>query len=73
MRCIQHTEPTHQLCCFVHSRLVQRSPASQAAFVSSRVVADSSKRLEWLHDRMPVILRTREAQETWLQPGDNLG
>ncbi|KAL4434364.1 hypothetical protein ABPG75_000805 [Micractinium tetrahymenae] len=37
------------------------------------LTCDSSKRLEWLHDRMPVILRTREAQETWLQPGDNLG
>lgn len=32
--------------------------------------ADSCKRLEWLHDRMPVILRSQEAQRTWLDVED---
>lgn len=32
--------------------------------------ADASKRLEWLHDRMPVILRTKAAQQAWLSTGD---
>jgi hypothetical protein len=33
--------------------------------------ADSSKRLQWLHDRMPVILRDREAQQLWLDTTDS--
>jgi hypothetical protein len=32
--------------------------------------ADSSKRLEWLHDRMPVILRDKQAQQLWLDTTD---
>lgn len=51
-------------------RSVQRSIEPLSAAFDA---ADSSQRLEWLHDRMPVILRTEEARETWLQPGDNLG
>lgn len=34
------------------------------------LLPDASKRLEWLHDRMPVILRDREAQQTWLRTDD---
>jgi putative SOS response-associated peptidase YedK len=30
------------------------------------LTCDASKRLEWLHDRMPVILRDRASQEEWL-------
>ena len=31
------------------------------------LTADSSPRLSWLHDRMPVILRTEEDREIWLR------
>lgn len=30
------------------------------------LTTDSSKKLEWLHDRMPCILRDKESQEMWL-------
>mmetsp|Transcript_10982 Transcript_10982/g.31018 ORF Transcript_10982/g.31018 Transcript_10982/m.31018 type:complete len:332 (-) Transcript_10982:538-1533(-) len=30
------------------------------------LTTDSSDRLKWLHDRMPVVLPTRDAQERWL-------
>lgn len=32
--------------------------------------ADASPRLEWLHDRMPVVLRSEEAQRAWLDTDD---
>lgn len=32
-----------------------------------------SKRLEWLHDRMPVILNTEESREAWLEGELKLG
>lgn len=31
------------------------------------LTVDSSKKLEWLHDRMPAILPTREAVDEWLR------
>jgi hypothetical protein len=34
------------------------------------LLADSCKRLDWLHDRMPVVLRTPEAQQRWLRTDD---
>lgn len=34
------------------------------------LTTDSGKRLEWLHDRMPVILRTQQAQQAWLHMGE---
>eukprot|EP00884_Botryococcus_braunii_P005722 jgi/Botrbrau1/15150/Bobra.0149s0019.1 len=33
------------------------------------LTTDSAKRLQWLHDRMPVILRDEEAVKLWLQRG----
>jgi putative SOS response-associated peptidase YedK len=30
------------------------------------LTTEASKRLQWLHDRMPVILRTKEKQDWWL-------
>ncbi|EIE23986.1 DUF159-domain-containing protein [Coccomyxa subellipsoidea C-169] len=33
------------------------------------LTTDSSKRLQWLHDRMPVILPDAQAEEAWLQDG----
>ncbi|BDA46358.1 Abasic site processing protein HMCES [Coccomyxa sp. Obi] len=33
------------------------------------LTTDSSKRLQWLHDRMPVILPDAQAAEAWLQNG----
>jgi len=34
------------------------------------LTTDSGKRLEWLHDRMPVILRDKKAQTLWLDTLD---
>ena len=34
------------------------------------LTTDSGKRLRWLHDRMPVILRTKEMQKLWLNTTD---
>ncbi|KAI3439013.1 hypothetical protein D9Q98_001425 [Chlorella vulgaris] len=34
------------------------------------LTCDSCKRLDWLHDRMPVVLRTPEAQQRWLRTDD---
>ncbi|KAK9906507.1 hypothetical protein WJX75_003054 [Coccomyxa subellipsoidea] len=33
------------------------------------LTTDSSKRLQWIHDRMPVILPDAQAEEAWLQNG----
>ena len=34
------------------------------------LTTDASPRLEWLHDRMPVILRDTDAQALWLDVDD---
>jgi len=34
------------------------------------LTTDSSKELQWLHDRMPVILKDEEAQHMWLNTAD---
>jgi hypothetical protein len=51
---------------------VRRTPWTPPTLTdaSPRLPADSCQRLEWLHDRMPAILRTREAQQAWLRPCD---
>ena len=56
---------------FVPAFLPAGMPLATAAHTSHvHSAADSSTRLEWLHDRMPVILRGREAQQVWLDTTD---
>eukprot|EP01023_Acetabularia_acetabulum_P017686 TRINITY_DN18874_c1_g1_i1.p1 TRINITY_DN18874_c1_g1~~TRINITY_DN18874_c1_g1_i1.p1 ORF type:complete len:366 (+),score=46.78 TRINITY_DN18874_c1_g1_i1:120-1100(+) len=42
-------------------------PDEQILYSFTILTADSSKRIEWLHNRMPVILRNQEQQQMWLR------
>ncbi|KAJ3410342.1 hypothetical protein HDV05_003872 [Chytridiales sp. JEL 0842] len=46
---------------------------SETIYSFTIVTTDSSPDLKWLHDRMPVILRTPEEVETWLDPDVKFG
>ena len=41
-------------------------PDGQILYTYTILTTESSKRLEWLHNRMPVILRTEEERAEWL-------
>lgn len=43
-----------------------KDAAGEVMHTYTILTCESCKRLQWLHDRMPVILKTKEAQQLWL-------
>ncbi len=62
-----NTIPTMTLC-HTH-RLLVADEEGQKVHTYTILTTDSSKRLEWLHDRMPVILQNEEEAAAWLGEG----
>lgn len=49
---------------------VWHGPDDEVLYTYTILTTDASKKLEWLHDRMPLILRNQDAQKLWLNVDD---